>query len=106
MAWIYLIIAGLLEIAWAIGLKYTEGWTKLFPSLATIIGMIGSFYFLSQAIKTIPLGTGYAIWTGVGTIGASIFGIIVFKESFDLNKVLCILLIVGGIIGLKISSSS
>ena len=106
MAWIYLLAAGLLEVVWAVGLKYTEGWTKLFPSLITAAAMIGSFYFLSQAIKTIPLGTGYAVWTGIGTVGAAIFGVIVFREAFDLNKFLCILLIVAGIVGLKLSATS
>src|SRR3546814_10595806 len=69
MAWIYLVVAGLFEVAWAIGLKYTEGWTRLWPSLGTLAGMVVSFWFLSQALKAIPLGTGYAIWTGIGAIG-------------------------------------
>ncbi len=69
MAWGYLVIAGLLEVGWAIGLKYTEGWTKLGPSIVTVIGMIASFYFLSQALRTLPLGTAYAVWTGIGAVG-------------------------------------
>ncbi|MCW8802756.1 MAG: multidrug efflux SMR transporter, partial [Ignavibacteriaceae bacterium] len=81
MAWIYLFIAGLFEIGWAIGLKYTEGFTKLWPSFITIIGMILSFYFLSTAIKTIPIGTAYAIWTGIGAVGTAILGIFLFGES-------------------------
>ncbi len=81
MAWIYLVIAGLLEIAWAIGLKYTLGWTRLYPSLATAAAMIASFYFLSLAVKTLPIGTAYGIWTGIGTIGAAILGIIVFGRA-------------------------
>lgn len=105
MVWFFLVIAGLLEIIWAVGMKYTEGWTKIYPSLITIIAMISSFYFLSLAVKIIPLGTGYAVWTGIGTLGAAICGVFFFKESFDLSKVLCILLIVTGIIGLKITSS-
>lgn len=105
MAWIYLIIAGILEIGWAIGLKYTEGWTKLVPSLLTGITMLASFYMLSLAVKNLPIGTAYAVWTGIGTVGAAILGIVIFNEPRDLSKIICILLIVSGIIGLKISSA-
>lgn len=105
MAWTYLSIAGLLEIAWAIGLKYTEGWTKLYPSLLTAAAMIASFYFLSLAVKTLPVGTAYAVWTGIGTVGAAILGILIFGESREVSKIVCIVLIVAGIIGLKLTSA-
>jgi quaternary ammonium compound-resistance protein SugE len=105
MAWTYLSIAGLLEIAWAIGLKYTAGWTKLYPSLLTAAAMIASFYFLSLAVKTLPVGTGYAVWTGIGTVGAAILGILIFGESREVSKIVCIVLIVAGIIGLKLTSA-
>jgi quaternary ammonium compound-resistance protein SugE len=105
MAWTYLSIAGLLEIAWAIGLKYTAGWTKLYPSLLTAAAMIASFYFLSLAVKTLPVGTAYAVWTGIGTVGAAILGILIFGESREVSKIVCIVLIVAGIIGLKLTSA-
>lgn len=105
MNWIYLIIAGFLEIGWAIGLKYTEGWTRIVPSVLTAAGMIASFYFLSMALKTLPIGTAYAIWTGIGTVGAAILGIILFDEPRDFLRILCILLIVAGIAGLKLTSA-
>ena len=102
MAWIYLLIAGILEIVWAVGMKYSEGWTKLYPSIFTVVSMIIGLYFLSLAVKTLPLGTAYAVWTGIGTIGTVIFSMIFFKEPMDLIKVVCILLIVTGIVGLKL----
>jgi quaternary ammonium compound-resistance protein SugE len=102
MAWIYLLIAGILEVVWAVGMKYSEGWTKLYPSIFTIVSMIIGFYFLSMAVKSLPLGTAYAVWTGIGTIGTVIFGIIFFKEPMDTIKIVCILLIVTGIVGLKL----
>ncbi len=104
MAWLYLFIAGLLEIGWVIGLKYTEGFSKLIPSVITVAAMIGSFYCLSLAIKALPLGTSYAIWTGIGTVGAMIAGIILFGESANLMRIGCALLIVSGIIGLKMTA--
>ena len=105
MNWIYLIIAGILEIGWAIGLKYTEGWSKLYPSLITIVLMIASFQFLSMALKTLPIGTAYAIWTGIGAVGTAVLGMLLFDESRDLTRILCILLIVAGIAGLKLTSA-
>ncbi len=105
MAWIYLFIAGLLEIVWAIGLKYTEGFTKLWPSVGTAAAMILSFIFLSQALKTLPVGTGYAIWTGIGAVGTALLGIMLFGESREAGRIVCILLIVAGIVGLKLTSS-
>lgn len=104
MNWIFLAIAGLLEIAWAIGLKYTEGWTRLVPSLITGVLMIASFYFLSLAVKTLPIGTAYAVWTGIGTVGAAILGMFLFDEPRDIVRLLCIALIIAGIAGLKITS--
>ena len=104
MAWIYLIIASLFEVAWAIGLKYTEGWTKLYPSLFTLSGMLASFYFLSLAVNALPIGTAYAIWTGIGAVGTAILGIVLFGESRDLARLLCIGLILAGIIGLKLTA--
>jgi quaternary ammonium compound-resistance protein SugE len=105
MNWVFLGIAGLLEIAWAIGLKYTEGWSKLVPSLITAVLMIASFYFLSLAVKTLPIGTAYAVLTGIGTVGAAILGMFLFDEPRDVVRVLCILLIIAGIAGLKITSA-
>ena len=106
MGWIYLFIAGLFEIGWAVGLKYTEGFTKLWPSVITIATMILSIYFLSSAVKTIPIGTGYAIWTGIGAVGTAIFGMILFGESKEIVRLFFIFLIVIGIIGLKIFSNA
>ncbi|MCU0407135.1 MAG: quaternary ammonium compound efflux SMR transporter SugE [Ignavibacteriaceae bacterium] len=106
MSWIYLFIAGLFEIGWAVGLKYTEGFTKLWPSVITIIGMILSFYFLSNAVKTIPIGTAYAIWTGIGAVGTAFLGMILFGESKEFIRIFFIFLIVIGIIGLKIFSNA
>ena len=104
MAWIYLVIAGLFEIAWAIGLKYTEGFTRLWPSAGTVAAMIVSFLFLAESLKSIPVGTGYAVWTGIGAAGTAVMGIILFNESRDLVRILCILAIVAAIAGLKLSS--
>lgn len=106
MNWIYLGIAGLLEIAWAIGLKYTEGWTRLVPSLVTGVLMIASFYFLSLAVKTLPIGTAYAVWTGIGTVGAAILGMVLFDEPRDALRIVFIALIIAGIAGLKATSAS
>lgn len=105
MPWIFLLIAGIFEVIWAIGLKYTEGFTRLYPSIVTIAGMIVSFYFLSLATKTLPIGTAYAVWTGIGAIGAVIMGIILFNESRDIIRIFFLLLILAGIIGLKSVSS-
>ena len=104
MAWLNLVIAGLLEIVWAIGLKYTDGFTKLWPSILTVAAMIVSLYFLAQALKIIPVGTGYAVWTGIGAVGTAMLGIVLFAESSALPRLLCMLLIVAGIVGLKLTS--
>lgn len=106
MAWILLILAGLFECGWAIGLKYTEGFTRLTPSLLTVAAMAISFWLLSTAMKTIPVGTAYAVWTGIGAIGVAIMGMILFGESRDVMRIVSLLLIVAGIIGLKIGSST
>lgn len=103
MAWFLLTVAGLLEIVWAIGLKYTNGFTRLWPSIGTISAMIASMALLAWALRTIPVGTGYAVWTGIGAVGAAILGIMLFGESRDPLRLACIGLIVLGIIGLKIA---
>ena len=103
--WASLGIAGVFEIVWAVGLKYTDGFSKIWPSLFTLLAMGISLYFLAQALKTIPLGTGYAVWTGIGAAGTAILGIILFAESVQLVRMLCIALIIGGIVGLKLSAS-
>lgn len=102
MHWMFLLIAGLFEISWAIGLKFTHGFTQVIPSILTVIGMIASFYFLALALKHLPLGTAYAIWTGIGTIGTVILGIILFKEPVSAMRLVCIAFIISGIMGLKL----
>jgi len=106
MAWIWLLIAGAFEVVWAVGLKYTEGFSRLWPSVVTIGSMVVSFVFLAQALKSIPLGTAYAVWTGIGVVGTALLGIVLFEESRDVFRLLCILVIVVGIAGLKLSSSA
>ena len=105
MDWINLIIAGLLEVVWASSLKYTEGFTKPLPSLLTISTITASFIRLAQALKTLPIGTGYAIWTGIGVVGTAIIGSVFLGESRDLPRFICISLIVIGIVGLRFTSS-
>lgn len=105
MAWIYLIIASMFEITWAVGLKYTNGLTKPVPTAITIIAMLLSFVFLSQAAKQLPIGTAYAIWTGIGAAGTAIYGLFWFNESRELVRIISIFLIIIGVIGLKIFSS-
>ncbi len=102
MAWLFLTAAGVLEIVWAVGLKYTEGFTRLVPSAITALAMIGSIYLLSLAVRAIPIGTGYAVWTGIGAVGVAILGMILFGESAALARIGAILLIVAGIAGLKV----
>lgn len=104
MSWVYLFIAGLTEIAWAIGLKQSHGWTRLWPSVITAALMIVSFAFLSLALKTLPLGTAYAIWTGIGAAGTAIVGMYFFGESRDAVRVVCIALIIAGVAGLRLFS--
>jgi quaternary ammonium compound-resistance protein SugE len=106
MAWVVLLFAGLLEIAWAVGLKYTEGFTRLWPSIGTGVALLSSLGLLSLALRTLPLGTAYAVWTGIGAVGTAIAGIILFRESADLARIICLGLIVTGILGLKVLGSN
>jgi len=104
VAWVLLVLAGAFEIVWAVGLKYTDGFTRPLASGVTIAGMVISVWLLSLALKTIPLGTGYAIWTGIGAVGTAIAGMILFGESRAVIRMVCIAMIVAGIVGLKIFS--
>lgn len=103
MAWIYIIMAGLLEIVWVIGLKYSHGFTKMIPSIVTVVIIIFSFFLLSKALHSIPLGTGYAIFTGLGTVGTVVTGMLFWGETINLLKVFFVALMIVGIIGIKIS---
>ena len=102
MTWFILVIAGLFEIGWAIGLKYTEGFTRLWPTVATLAAMIVSIGLLGIAMRTIPVGTAYAVWTGIGTVGTVILGMVLFGDSTAVLRLLCVALIIIGIIGLKL----
>jgi quaternary ammonium compound-resistance protein SugE len=104
MAWAYLALAGLFEIGWAIGLKYTDGFTRLVPSALTAISMVASVLLLGLALKTLPVGTGYAVWTGIGTVGTAILGIVLLGEPATALRLACIGLIIAGILGLKLAS--
>ena len=104
MAWLILFVAGLFEVGWAVGLKYTEGFTKLWPSLLTAASMVASIFLLALALRTIPLGTGYAVWTGIGALGTVTFGILYLGESTDLLRMASIGLILIGLVGLKLAS--
>lgn len=104
MSWVFLTIAGLFEIGWAVGLKYSDGFSKPVPSLLTAVAMAFSIWLLAMAMKTIPVGTAYAVWTGIGAVGVAILGIILFGESREFLRVLCLCLIIAGIIGLKLVS--
>ena len=103
MAWIILFVAGLLEIGWAVGLKYTEGFTRLWPTLGTAASLIASMGLLGVALRTLPLGTAYAVWTGIGTVGTAVLGIILFREPATATRLVCIALIVSGILGLRLA---
>ncbi|MCT7404615.1 MULTISPECIES: quaternary ammonium compound efflux SMR transporter SugE [Aliarcobacter] len=105
MSWTILFLAGIFEIFWAVGLKYSDGFTKLFPTIFTIVTMIISFYLLSLALKALPIGTAYAVWVGIGTVGTVIAGIILFGESMTLIRVISILFILIGIVGLKFTTN-
>ncbi len=104
MPWVYLILAGMLEVAWAIGLKYTQGFSRPVASVVTIVLMIGSFWVLSLAVKSLPIGTAYAIWTGIGAFGTAILGMYLFKEPVTIARIACLGLIIAGIVGLKVTS--
>ena len=105
MGWIFLFIAGLTEIVWAVGLKLTDGWTRFWPSVVTLIFIVISYVFLSLALKTIPLGTAYAVWTGIGVVGAALAGLFFFGEPRDPGRLLCIGLILAGVLGLRALSA-
>lgn len=102
VAWLVLFIAGLCEIGWAVGMKYTDGFSRLWPSVWTVIGMIASVLLLGWSLKTLPLGTAYAVWTGIGAVGTAILGVYLFDESREVLRFVCIGLIVAGIVGLKL----
>lgn len=103
MPWLWLIIAGLLEVAWAVGLKYADGFTRFGPSIATVLLMLASFWFLALAVKGLPLGPSYAIWTGIGAVGTAIAGMVLFKEPAAVARIVCLVLIVAGIAGLRLT---
>ena len=102
MEWTYLLLAAAFEITWAVAMKYAEGFTKLVPSLVTAVGYILSAVFLAMALKKLPLGTAYAMWTGMGIVGTTVLGALLFKEALTLPQVVCVILIAGGIAGLKL----
>jgi len=104
MAWVLLLVAGLLEMGWAIGLKYTEGFTKFWPSVGTAISMVLSVVLLGWAMRSLPVGTAYAVWTGIGAVGTVILGIVLFHEPANAARLACVGLIVAGILGLKLTS--
>ena len=104
MAWLWLTLAGISEVIWAIGLKYTDGFTRLWPSIGTALAIAASMTMLALALRTMPIGTAYAVWTGIGTIGTVTFGIILFNEPVTALRLACIGLIVAGIIGLKLGA--
>ncbi|MGH7628411.1 MAG: quaternary ammonium compound efflux SMR transporter SugE [Gemmatimonadales bacterium] len=103
-AWLLLVMAGLLETGWAIGLKYTQGFTRLWPSVWTALAMVGSLWLLARALRVLPVGTGYAVWTGIGTVGAAILGIVLLGESRSAARLVCLALIVAGIVGLRLAA--
>ncbi len=104
MAWGILFLAGLLEVVWAVGLKYTDGFTRLWPTVGTGLALAGSMGLLAMALRTLPLGTAYAVWTGIGTIGTAVLGIVLFHEPATAMRLACIAMIVAGIVGLKVAS--
>jgi quaternary ammonium compound-resistance protein SugE len=106
MAWLILIIAGLFEVAWAIGLKYTEGFTRFWPSVGTVLAMLVSVVLLALALKSLPVGTAYAVWTGIGAVGTVALGIVLFNEPASAARLLCVALIIGGIAGLKLTHAA
>lgn len=106
MAWVLLVVAGVFEVGWAIGLKYTEGFTRLWPTLGTGAAMLVSLGLLGVAMKSLPVGTAYAVWVGVGAVGTAILGMVLFGESANAGRILSLGLIIAGIIGLKLSATS
>ena len=103
MAWIILVVAGLFEVGWAIGLKYTEGFTRFWPSVGTVVAMVISVVLLGWAMRSLPVGTAYAVWTGIGAIGTVVLGIVLFGEPATVARLLCVALILSGIVGLKVT---
>jgi len=106
MAWVILFCAATLEVGWAIGLKYTHGFTRLWPSVFTLIAMIASMYLLATAARTLPIGTAYAVWVGIGAVGTAILGILLFDEPRDPARLACLGLIVAGVLGLRLLDQS
>lgn len=106
MAWFVLIVAGLLEVVWSLGLKYTEGFTRPLPSVATGAAIVGSMVLLARAAQSIPIGTAYAVWVGIGAVGAALGGVLLFRETMTLARVAFLLLLVVSIVGLKLTTSS
>ena len=106
MAWIVLFVAGLLEVGWAVGLKYTEGFTRLWPTIGTAVALTASMGLLGVALRTLPLGTAYAVWTGIGSVGTAVLGIVLFREPATAMRLTCIALILAGIVGLRFASPS
>ena len=106
MHWLYLVLAGLLEVVWAIGIKYTDGFTRTVPTTLTLAAMAGSFYLLSLAMKTLPLGVSYGVWVGIGAVGAALAGIVLFGEAVTALKLGSLLLVIAGIVGLKLSATA
>mgnify|MGYP001088027818 FL=1 len=106
MAWVVLFVAALLEVAWAIGLKYTQGFTRLWPSVITFSAMVASMYLLALAARTLPIGTAYAVWVGIGATGTAILGILLFDESADPARLVCLGLIIAGVLGLRLLDST
>lgn len=104
MAWVALVLAGLLEIGWALGLKYSDNFTNFWPSVATVVAILLSFALMSVALQSVPFGTAYAVWTGIGAAGSVTVGMVLFKEPTDILRVLCLVLIVTGIIGIKLAT--
>ena len=106
MAWVILFVAGLFEVGWAVGLKYTAGFTRLWPTVATAVALLASMSLLGIALRTLPLGSAYAVWTGIGSVGTAVLGIVLFREPATVMRIVCIGLIVAGIVGLKLATGT
>jgi quaternary ammonium compound-resistance protein SugE len=106
MAWVYLFLAGLFEIGWVLGLKYSQGFARFWPSLVTVVAMAISLFLLGLSVRVLPLGTAYAVWTGIGAVGTAVLGILLFAESADAVRLVCLGMILAGVVGLKLFSAS
>ncbi len=106
MSWFWLLLAGLFEMVWAVGLKYSHGFTRFWPTAGTLAAMSASVFLLAVAVKTLPLGTAYAVWTGIGAVGTVVFGMMVFGDPVTAGRIVCLAMIIGGIAGLKLLSPS